>query len=91
MADDKDVYKQRTEIFALAMHLARQLKYEVGARRDKEEPDWPVLCIQLPTGQLAIHAKAEDVPVMELPAFKHAYDGHSDEDKSRRIKEYLDL
>ncbi len=79
------VYRQRTEVFMLAMALAKKLGYEVGVRGDDE---WPVLVLVLDNGEeVALHAAASDVqPELLAHKTKRKYDGHSDDDKEKRIR-----
>jgi hypothetical protein len=74
----------------LAMAFAKLAGFEVGVRG--EDPEWPVHVIYLPEiGEVAIHMAQEDT----LPAvLEHKngleYDGHTDEDKSQRIRQFVE-
>ena len=76
------VYRERAHLTA---HLAAVYPSVMGV--DAAEPDWPVLYIQLPTGQLSWHIAPEDVPlfthVRRDPAVE--WDGHSTEEKYARL------
>lgn len=49
--------------------------FPVGIRLDKDEPEWPVLYIELPTGQVSFH----------LPQHIKEWDGHNTDEKWQRI------
>lgn len=72
----------------LAAKLAERLGYRVGLGVDPDEPDWPVLFIDLPTGQLSWHiATGELIPVWD--DYNGAWDGHDHEEKADRIYRYV--
>ena len=98
MSDDaeektlNEVYSQRADIFMLAMAFARQLGYEVGTRGDDDE--WPVHVIVLPAGigEVALHVSAKDAEAVLLEKKNRTtqkYDGHTDEEKHERIREFV--
>ena len=83
-----DLYLQRAEAWMLAMAFAKELGYKVGIR---EPGEFPVHVIQLPSGkEVALHMSMEDIHPSVL---KHPtdlkYDGHTNEEKSQRIREYV--
>lgn len=61
-----------------ALALAWMCDYEAGIRVDPKEPEWPVAFIGLPTGQVSWH----------MPQYRTPYDGHTTEEKYRRIAEF---
>ncbi len=64
-----------------ALALAWMCDYEAGIRIDPKEPEWPVAFIGLPTGQVSWH----------MPQYKTPYDGHTTEEKYRRIEEFAEV
>lgn len=56
-----------------------------------EEENWPVVYIELPTGQVSWHVPTcERPPGCEVPTKPgYEWDGHTREEKARRISEYL--
>jgi hypothetical protein len=75
-------YRERAHLVA---HLAAVYPSVIGV--DPSEPDWPVVYISTEAGQLSWHVAAAD-----LPLFSHvprsdevAWDGHSTEQKYRRL------
>lgn len=84
------LYTDRAHILALlALHYPSYLAYS-----DTANPDWPVLTLELPTGQASWHIAKAD-----LPLFAHvrdadqaeataAYDGHTTDEKNARIRQH---
>lgn len=74
-------YHVRYGLVLMAMGMAADLGMPVGIRFDPDEgPEWPVVYIELPTGQVSWHMPQHPVP----------WDGHDTEEKYRRIREYTD-
>lgn len=73
-------YKQRYGIIIMAMFYAQQLGYQVGMRVNDSELQWPVVFIELPTGQVSWHMPQHDRP----------FDGHSTQEKFARIDAWLE-
>ncbi len=86
----EEVYRERAEAWMLAMAFAKLAGFEVGVRG--EDPDWPVHVIYLPEiGEVAIHLAKEDAnPVVLEHKSDREYDGHTDEDKSKRIQQFVE-
>lgn len=72
-------YDRRNKLTYIAIGLATQLGYPVGIRIDPEEPKWPVVYIELPTGQISWH----------VPEHKEKFDGHTTEEKYRRLLKFV--
>ena len=73
-------YESRYTLVLQAMHLARMCNFPVGIRIDPREPEWPVVFITLPTGQVSWH----------MPQYPYEWDGHDTRDKHARIKKYTE-
>lgn len=69
--------------------LALQQGYTVGLRIDPDEPDWPVLMIDLPTGQIGYHLPKDEI-IGEWPEYEKEWDGHSLVEKRERIGRFID-
>jgi hypothetical protein len=78
IVENDSEYVSRNRLIYEALYVATKCGYEVGFRIDPQETEWPVAFIQLPTGQVSWH----------LPQFSHPWDGHSTEEKFRRIREF---
>lgn len=83
-----DAYFDRNQAVMALAKLAMQQGYKVGIRIDPNEPDWPVLMIDLPSGQVGWH-----LPKNELagtwPEYDKAWDGHNLNEKRRRLAHFL--
>lgn len=88
MTDCDAVYRERACLLALlATH------YPAHLQPDPEAPDWPVLHMQLPTGQATWHIGENDLDLFgHVRTDRHEpWDGHSTEEKYRRIAELTSL
>jgi hypothetical protein len=79
-----DIYRERAHLVA---HLART--HEAHWSVDPDEPDWPVICVHTPAGQLAWHIAASDLDLFPpgLPTRPSDWDGHSTAEKYTRLGE----
>lgn len=73
--NDKN-YEIRFELIIKAMYYANIIGYETGLRCDN---NWPVAIIHLPEGQVSWHMEPDSIE----------YDGHSIEEKYKRIDQYI--
>ena len=74
-------YGQRNKLVLVAMTLALDLGMNAGVRIDPKEQEWPVVFIDLPTGQVSWHIKQ----------YGNEWDGHSTDEKYKRCDEYSRL
>ncbi len=81
------VYADRNLVVQLCCTLAKKCGMDAGIRRPQEDPEWPVLVIDLPEGEVAWHLPEEEV-ALDFTSDK-AYDGHSDDEKARRIRDFV--
>jgi hypothetical protein len=80
ITDNDENYDVRNTLVVHAMSLALQCGYEVGMRIDPHCEDWPVIYIELPTGQVSWH----------VPPHTKPWDGHSLDTKMNRLIRYAD-
>lgn len=74
-------YGPRYGLVLTAVAIAQLLGYPTGFRIDPAEPDWPVAMIELPkVGQVSWH----------LPAHVRKWDGHSTEEKYKRVRAFIE-
>lgn len=73
-------YMWRNRYLLIAVGAAAASGIPVGFRIDPNEPDWPVVYFELPTGQQVS---------WHLPQHEREYDGHSTPEKNQRIDEWL--
>jgi hypothetical protein len=90
------VYAERDKLVALVYHMAQMLGYKSGIGEhvlqpgEEWDPEWySVVFIELPTGQVSwhIHVSEEDWFANDnmLQAYEPAWDGHTTEEKYRRV------
>jgi hypothetical protein len=73
-------YEARNCFVVLAVAEAMMLGYPAGFRIDPAEPEWPVAFIELESGQVSWH----------LPQHPNEWDGHTTEERERRVTAYCD-
>lgn len=84
--NDDNVYRERA---ALVAHLAAVYP-SVIAYNDPAEPDWPVIYLDTPQGQLSWHLAPDDldlfghVRISTVPG-EIRWDGHDTPEKYRRL------
>lgn len=87
----REIYRERAHLLALlaAVAMTDGLPVHIG-NADPQEPDWPVLTFELPTGQASWHIAPDDVEL-----FRHVrattdadrpWDGHSTAEKYERVR-----
>lgn len=79
-AHDTD-YAERYALVLQAMAAASSKGYAVGIRIDPDDPEWPVVYIELPTGQVSWHMPQHPVP----------WDGHDTAEKYRRCRAFAEM
>ncbi len=72
-------YLVRYKLVYKAVSMALDNGLQAGVRMDESEPEWPVVYIELPTGQVSWHMAQHAEP----------WDGHDTEEKYRRIDEFI--
>lgn len=63
-----------------AASLAAACGYRAGIRIDPLEPEWPVIYLELPTGQVSWHMAEHATP----------WDGHDTDEKYRRCRAFAE-
>jgi hypothetical protein len=87
--DPDEIYEDRNLLAQLAAALAQMLGLASGVGTDPNEPDWPVIYLDLPTGQVSWHIPQHEL-VAHLEPYLRDWDGHSSADKRDRIRQFLD-
>lgn len=72
-------YNKRNESILKLLYLATEIGYSAGIKIDDQEPKWPVVFVDLPTGQVSWH-------INEYP---YAWDGHTTKEKYIRCERFL--
>lgn len=76
--DNKD-YDSRNQYIYYCLALSQMLGYKSGIKIDQDEPDWPVIFIELPTGQISWH----------VPQYESVWDKHTTDEKYKRIELFV--
>lgn len=77
--DQMRAHEQRNRWIIQALHHALEAGYPAGIRIDPQEPEWPVVFIEIDTGQLSWH----------LPQHRGEWDKHTVEEKYDRIRKFI--
>jgi hypothetical protein len=73
-------YDARYPLVLWALSVAADEGYQAGIRIDPSQPEWPVVYIALPQGQISWH----------MPQFPDAWDGHDTPTKYARVRAFID-
>jgi hypothetical protein len=80
-----EAYYDRNLVVQALAKLAMDQGLNVGIRQDKE---WLILYIDLPTGQVSWHIPASEL-IGEFPEYNGKWDGHDLDQKRDRIKKFI--
>jgi len=80
-----EAYLDRNLCVQVIARMAQKLGYNVGI---KENGDWPILYIDLPTGQVSWHIPKADIAGIS-PEYHKEWDGHDVEIKRMRLIEFI--
>lgn len=84
----EDVYFDRNQAVMALAKLALRQGFKTGLRIDPNEPDWPVLMIDLPSGQVGWHLPKHEI-YGTWPEYTQEWDGHTVTEKRRRLERFL--
>ena len=86
-----DIYSERAAVVAALARAARETGRKVWFGVDPKEPEWPVLFIDLPTGQVSWHFSAQDrdAYASDISNGSGKWDGHTTEEKYARLAAWL--
>jgi hypothetical protein len=79
-----EVYAERSAVVLAFAQAAQMCGGTVGKLVDPAEPDWPVLMIDTPYGQVSWHLKASEMPA-DMPDYPGEWDGHTTPEKYERL------
>lgn len=89
-----ELYRERAQLVAL---LSSQYRSKIVYNSDPST-DWPIVFVEAPTGQLSWYINPNDmdlfehvVPTVYLNEGERVWDGHSTEEKYRRIRKLTEL
>ena len=84
-----DAYFDRNQAVMALARLAQVQGYQVGWKdEDPDDPEWRILFIGLPTGQVSWHIKTEDM-IGRWPYYDGDWDGHTLNHKRDRMAEFI--
>ena len=86
----EEAYFDRNQAVQALGRMAQRLRFRVGLKPNEKDPDWPILMIDLPTGQVSWHLPRTEI-VGKWPEYEGEWDGHDLEEKRRRIGEFIAL
>ena len=69
------------------LKMAQKLGFNTGL---KEDPEWPILYIDLPTGQVSWHIPKQEI-LTDVPEYNGKWDGHNLQEKRRRVIDYMGM
>ena len=84
------VYTERNQAVAVLVALAKRLGYHVWVNWNADDPDWPIVFVDLPSygaGQVSWHIPYEEMRTFfpdKLP-IGGGWDGHDNAEKARRL------
>ena len=80
-----DAYFDRNQAVMAFAAVCMGYAFPVGI---KDDPEWPILFIKLPQGQVSWHIPKAEL-IGDWPAFEGEWDGHTLEQKRERITEFI--
>jgi hypothetical protein len=86
LSDVDRAYAERNACALAFAHMAEAAGWTVGLLKDPEEPDWPVLVVETPRGQVSWHLPADEVPVDRFDVHRVEWDGHTTREKYDRLE-----
>lgn len=81
----EDAYFDRNLLALAFARMALDRGWTAGIRLDPDDPDWPVLYVDTPHGQVSWHLPSRDFDLSFLPSYGREWDGHDLEEKRRRL------
>ena len=84
--DTDRAYAERNALALAFAALASDLGWRVGRLEDPNEPEWPVLVVETPHGQVSWHIPADEWPEGWEAGHTNDWDGHTDEEKYNRLE-----
>src|SRR5260221_481854 len=89
MAALDQVYAERNAVVLAFATMAGLKGWTVGYTTDETEPDWPVLLIDTPMGQVSWHFQRHELPAL-IPPYPGEWDGHDTPEKYARLRALVD-
>ena len=87
-SEPDEAYMDRNLAVQVLAILARQQGYQIGIRN--REDDWPILYVDLPTGQVSWHIPKDEIVAL-LPDYPGEWEGHDLKEKRDRLRRFLEV
>ena len=87
-SEPDEAYVDRNLAVQVLAVLARQQGYQVGIRN--REDDWPILYVDLPTGQVSWHIPKDEIAAL-FPDYPGEWDGHDLKENRDRLRRFLEV
>ena len=81
-----EAYLDRNMAVQVLAKMANQLGYNIGI---KDDPEWPILYIDLPTGQVSWHIPKNEL-IEVFQEYSGKCDGHTLKDKRKRLIDFME-
>lgn len=82
----EESYFDRNQAAMVIGKFAQMLGFTVGIKPDKE---WPILYVELPTGQVSWHLPAGEL-MGSFPIYEGQWDGHDVQEKRERLRKFIE-
>ena len=83
-----DAYFDRNQAALGFARLASEAGYNYGVD-SLQDPEWPILYIDLPTGQVSWHIPAKEL-TGKWPTYNKKWDGHTLKEKRERLSKFIE-
>lgn len=80
-----EAYYDRNLCVQVIAEMASRLGYKTGI---KDDPEWVIIYVDLPTGQVSWHIPKKEV-VCNIPEYQGKWDGHNLQEKRDRLVKFL--
>ena len=87
-SEPDEAYVDRNLAVQVLAILANQKGYQIGIRN--REDDWPILYVELPTGQVSWHIPKDEIVAL-LPDYPGEWDSHDLKEKRDRLRRFLEV
>jgi hypothetical protein len=81
----EEVYLDRNLLAIAFARMAQQAGWQAGWSIDASAPDWYVIYVETPYGQVSWHIPPQLLEGLSLPQHPLPWDGHDIQEKRRRL------
>ena len=83
----EEAYLDRNLAVQALAKMAERLGYTTGIKDDRE---WPILYIDLPTGQVSWHIPKQEI-LTDFKEYNGKWDGHDLHEKRKRLTDFMEV